>query len=73
MHCHPLSFSGVDFKRQNVMYWVNLTNFLPLRLQHPENFRDEEVFSPDLDDLEVEDCCGILRQGENGLVYFPKR
>lgn len=52
---------------------INLANFPPLRGQHPTAFRDEDVFSPDLEDLEIEDCCGILRQGQNGLSLFEPR
>jgi hypothetical protein len=46
---------------------IDLEGFLPSPNLHPENFRDEDVFSPELDDLEVEDCCGILKQGEMKL------
>jgi hypothetical protein len=46
---------------------INLASFPPSNKLHPSIFRDEDVFSPDLDDLEVEDCCGILKQGEMRL------
>jgi hypothetical protein len=51
---------------------IDLLNFEPKHVQHPANFRDEDVFSPDLNDLEVEDCCGILRQGQSGLCLFSE-
>jgi hypothetical protein len=49
---------------------IDLLTFRPTLVDHPSKFRDEDVFSPDLNDLEVEDCCGILRQGQNGLCLF---
>jgi hypothetical protein len=52
---------------------INLADFQALKSRHPAQFRDEDVFSPDLEDLEVEDCCGILRQGQNGLSLFEPR
>lgn len=51
---------------------INLLDFSPAVVAHPANFRDEDVFSPDLEDLEVEDCCGILRSGQNGLCVFQE-
>lgn len=43
---------------------IDLSSFQATCQIHPDEFRDEDVFSPNMDDLEVEDCCGILRQGE---------
>lgn len=36
---------------------------------HPDTSRDEDVFSPSVDELEVDDCCGILTS--EGLCPFP--
>lgn len=35
---------------------------------HPANPRDEDIFSPELDDIDVDDCCGILTS--DGLRLF---
>jgi hypothetical protein len=52
---------------------IDLSCFSRAKVCHPAAFRDEDVFSPNLDDLEVDDCCGILRHGKNGLAVFETK
>lgn len=39
---------------------IDLRRVAPSAAAHPTSSRDEDVFSPELCDLEVDDCCGIL-------------
>jgi len=39
---------------------LDLENVAPSSQIHPDNPRDEDVFSPETDELEIDDCCGIL-------------
>jgi leucyl aminopeptidase (aminopeptidase T) len=39
---------------------MDLEAVIPSSQPHPTSSRDEDVFSPELDDLEIDDCCGIL-------------
>lgn len=51
---------------------VDMERIVPSSHAHPTNSRDEDVFSATLEDLEVEDCCGILsRNGELKLFSEP--
>lgn len=46
---------------------IDLSNFIAEDILHPEKFTDEDVFSPELEDISVEDCCGVYSQGEMKL------
>jgi hypothetical protein len=50
---------------------VDLENVIPSSGLHPGSVRHEDIFSPDVDDLDIDDCCGILT-GE-GLRLFELR
>jgi hypothetical protein len=57
------------------MVWVdedpvplNLEEVVPSLRLHPMNPRDEDVFAPDADELEIDDCCGMLTS--DGLKLF---
>lgn len=39
---------------------IDLENVAPSSCDHPSNFTDEDVYSPEFDDMEVDDCCGVL-------------
>lgn len=39
---------------------IDLKKVIPSLRAHPTNSRDEDVFSPELRDIEIDDCCGIL-------------
>jgi|ERR1700722_12015684 len=47
---------------------INLEDISPSCGAHPTNSRDEDVFSPELDDIEIDDCCGVLTS--DGLRPF---
>jgi hypothetical protein len=47
---------------------VDLQNVTPSSQVHPTNSRDEDVFSPELSDIEIDDCCGVLTS--DGLRPF---
>lgn len=47
---------------------IDLTVPMSSTASHPDNYRDEDVFAPDFDDIDVDDCCGIL--GRDGLELF---
>jgi len=51
---------------------LDMERIVPSSHSHPTTSRDEDVFSPDLEDLEVDDCCGILtNDGELKLFSEP--
>ncbi len=65
----------LDLIAKGGMVWVDdedapldLELVVPSAQLHPGNSRDEDVFSPETLDLEIDDCCGILT-GE-GLKLF---
>jgi hypothetical protein len=66
----------LDLIAQGGLVWVD-DDTIPIDLEavtpssgaHPTNSRDEDVFSPELSDIEVDDCCGILTS--EGLRPFP--
>jgi hypothetical protein len=47
---------------------MDMERIVPSAQAHPTNSRDEDVFSPKFEDLEVDDCCGIL--SSNGELKF---
>jgi hypothetical protein len=47
---------------------LDLEALAPSASPHPTTPRDEDVFSPELGDIEVDDCCGILTS--DGLKLF---
>ncbi len=49
---------------------IDLEHVNPSRAPHPTRCRDEDVFSPRIDDLEVDDCCGIVT--ERGIELFSE-
>jgi len=49
---------------------LDLENFTPSHAAHPKNPRDEDVFSPEPDELEIDDCCGILT-GDGLKLFSP--
>ena len=57
----------LDLIARGGMVWVDddptpldLEHIVPSSQPHPTNSRDEDVFSPESEDLYVDDCCGIL-------------
>ena len=48
---------------------LDLESIIPSSRPHPTRFRDEDVFSPQFADLEIDDCCGMLTR--DGLQLFP--
>jgi leucyl aminopeptidase (aminopeptidase T) len=48
--------------------FFDLENIIPSRHEHPTHPRSEDIFGAELDDLEVDDCCGLLT--ETGLQMF---
>ncbi|MEO6192589.1 MAG: hypothetical protein ABIS20_06235 [Thermoanaerobaculia bacterium] len=50
---------------------LDMENIAPSSHAHPTSSRDEDVFSPDLEDLEVDDCCGILTN-DGSLKMFSE-
>ena len=50
---------------------INLQNISPSFKSHPQTTRDEDVFSSRFEEIEIEDCCGILTAG--GLTLFEER
>jgi hypothetical protein len=49
---------------------LDLENLAPSQLIHPQNPRDEDVFSPETTELEIDDCCGILT-GDGLQLFCP--
>lgn len=47
---------------------IDLEHIVPSSRPHATSPRDEDIFSPELDDLDVDDCCGILTN--DGLKLF---
>ena len=47
---------------------VDLERVQPMDIPHPDLTRDEDVFSPEFEDIDVDDCCGIIT--EDGLRPF---
>lgn len=47
---------------------LDLENIVPSAHLHPDNPRDEDVFAPETEELEIDDCCGILTS--DGLQLF---
>jgi len=65
----------LDLIAKGGMIWVDddpapldLERIIPSRQSHPASPRDEDIFSPELDDIDVDDCCGILTS--DGLKLF---
>jgi hypothetical protein len=65
----------LDLISQGGTIWVDddpipldLENIIPSAEPHPANPRDEDVFSPELEELSVDDCCGILTS--DGLQLY---
>lgn len=50
---------------------LDLENIVPSSRLHPKDPRDEDVFSPEPEELEIDDCCGILTG--DGLQLFTHR
>ena len=42
---------------------IDLERLTPSDAPHPNDARDEDVFSPDVLDVTEDDCCGLLRDG----------
>jgi hypothetical protein len=49
---------------------LDLENITPSPAVHPCGPRDEDLFSPDFEDLEIDDCCGIVTG--DGLQLFSQ-
>jgi hypothetical protein len=49
---------------------VDLERLSPSAAPHPTRSRDEDLFSPRIDELEVDDCCGVLTQ--SGIALFSE-
>lgn len=49
---------------------IDLESISPSASPHPHSTRDEDVFSPESYDLEIDDCCGILTKDGLSLVEF---
>ena len=47
---------------------IDLESFVPARAAHPDAPRDEDVFSPEAAECDIDDCCGIFT--EDGLRLF---
>ncbi len=50
---------------------IDLENVRPSELPHPDWHEDEDVFSPESYDLDVEDCCGTLSNEGLRLCTLP--
>ncbi len=48
---------------------IDLMNVMPSCHTHPTNLRNEDIVSLELNDLEIEDCCGVFTS--DGLRPFP--
>jgi hypothetical protein len=46
---------------------IDLEHFTVIDAIHPSATRDEDVFSPEFEDLEIDDCCGVLTNEGLGL------
>jgi hypothetical protein len=51
---------------------IDLEALSVLDVGHPASTRDEDVFSPELEDIEIDDCCGILTGEGLGLFKLPE-
>jgi hypothetical protein len=51
---------------------VDLEDIAPSRHLHPGDTRDEDVFSPETDEIEIDDCCGILTGDGLQLFSLPQ-
>lgn len=67
----------LDLIAQGGVIWIDddptpldLEDVSPSPLAHPRITRDEDVFSPEFDDLEIDDCCGIMTS--EGLRPFSR-
>jgi hypothetical protein len=49
---------------------LDLENIMPSAQSHPMSTRDEDIFSPAPDEVEVDDCCGIMTA--EGLRPFDR-
>ena len=49
---------------------IDLERVNPSDAPHPTRSRDEDVFSPRIDELEVDDCCGVVTQ--RGIELFSE-
>lgn len=65
----------LDLIAKGGMVWIDddpipldLENIPPSKQPHPHNSRAEDVFSPETDELEIDDCCGFLTK--DGLQLF---
>jgi hypothetical protein len=47
---------------------IDLEHVRPSAGPHPERSRDEDVFSPRVDELEVDDCCGVVTRSGISLL-----
>lgn len=47
---------------------IDLECLAASQVAHPSDLRDEDIFAPEAEDLEVDDCCGILTS--DGLRLF---
>jgi hypothetical protein len=50
---------------------LDLEHIVPSLQPHPTTPRDEDVFSPDSEELDLDDCCGILTS--EGLQLCPQK
>jgi len=67
LHLDLIAKGGI-VKLDDLEIDIDLSEFTTTEEGHPMDFRDEDVFSPDLDDIEVEDCCGVFEGGELRIV-----
>lgn len=51
---------------------IDLENVPPSVSIHPDSTRDEDVFSPESYDLEIDDCCGVLTSDGLTVVDFSQ-
>ena len=72
--CYQCSIH-LDLIAEGGMIWIDgdpmpidLENVDPSSWHHPESTHDEDVFSPEADELDIDDCCGILTS--EGLHMF---
>jgi len=69
----------LDLIARGGIVWVNddpepldLENIAPSSGHHPGSTRDEDVFSPETEELEIDDCCGILTSEGLKLFSLPQ-
>ena len=65
----------LDLIAKGGMVWVDsdpepldLDHIIPSTHEHPTRYHEEDVNSPDLEDLDIDDCCGVLNR--DGLQLF---